>query len=74
MSFDRRKATENVASKELSVVFRVLRDDETTEAVLSNGLIAKDVNSTVTAFDHVRSGKRMSAWISTTISFFMALL
>lgn len=74
MSFKNIKATENVAYKKLSVVFRVLRDDETTEAVLSNGLIAKDVNSNISALDHVRSGKRMSAWISTTASFFVALL
>ena len=52
----------------INVVYRVLRHDETADSVKANGLVAKDINSTFTAIEHIQSGKRNSSWISVSAS------
>ena len=60
-------------AEEILCAFRVVRPDELLAINAGNSIVCKDSDATYTAEEHVRSGKRDSAWISVTDSFLIAL-
>lgn len=67
-----RKQFDNT-NEEILCAFRVVRPDELIAIKAGNGIVCKNPDATYTAEEHVRSGKRDSAWISLTDSFLVAL-
>lgn len=67
------KDTINDTNEEILCAFRVVRPDELLANKAGKSIVCKNPDATYTAEEHVRSGKRDSAWISVTDSFLVAL-
>ena len=67
-----RKEAIKDTNEKIRCVFRVVRPDELLAIKAGNNIVCKDPDATYTAEEHIRSGKRDSAWISITDSFIVA--